>query len=84
MQEDLNIGQIEKYTRNQVLNIACNMRKFRKDNNYTQMDLAVKLDCSDSFISGVERGIYLELNLLTLNKICFLFGVSLEELTTIK
>lgn len=80
MRDDLNKKDIEKYTLNQVLNLAFNVRRFRKENNLTQMEFAIMVDCSDSFVSKIERATYLEINLFTLNKLCFVMETSIDNI----
>lgn len=70
----------EQITLKQVLNLALNMKELRKAKGYTQLDLAVHLSCSESFISGIECANYRDISLLMLNKISKLFDVSIVEL----
>ena len=80
MPNEINLKDVEKLTRKQVVNVALNLRTMRKQKSYTQLDLAVKLDCSESFVSALECGVYKDISLLILNKITSLFEISIEKL----
>lgn len=80
MPNEINLSDIKKLTNKQVINIAYNLKTTRKEKGYTQLDLAVKLDCSESFISALECGVYSDISLITLNKITSLFDISISQL----
>ena len=61
-------------------NIARNMVELRKANGYTQTEIAEKLTYSDKSVSKWERGEGLP-DLLVLNKLADLYGVSFDDLT---
>lgn len=61
------------------LTIAKNIADLRKDNGYTQLDLAEKLNYSDKAISKWERGESVP-DIAVLKEIADLFGVTLDYL----
>ena len=56
-------------------NIGKYLKKLRVKHNYTQEDLAEKIDISVAFLSRVERG-NSHINLKRLNQLCRLLDVS--------
>lgn len=59
--------------------IAKNLTKYRKINNLTQADLALKLSYSDKAISKWERGESLP-DVYTLSKLAEFYGITLNDL----
>ena len=55
--------------------IGKRIKKARLENNYTQEELAEKLDISIAFLSRVERG-NSHINLKRLNQLCGFLGVT--------
>lgn len=70
----------KKITVKQVVNVAMNVRRLRKEKGLSQLHLAMSMDCAESFVSGIECSRYADISLLTLNKIVLALGVPLEEL----
>lgn len=64
----------------QVVNVAMNVRRLRKEKGLSQLHLAMELKCSESFVSGIECSRYADISLLTLNKIVLALDIPIEEL----
>lgn len=73
----------EKATVKQVVNVAVNVRRLRKEKGLSQLHLAMELNCSESFISGVECSRYCDISLLFLNKLSHTLGVGIDDLLNI-
>lgn len=72
----------ERKTIKQVVNIAVNVRRLRREKGLSQLHLAMELDCSESFISAIECSRYCDISLLFLNKLSAALDVTIQELIT--
>lgn len=61
---------------------AGNFRRIRKANGYTQIELAEKLGCKQSYLSKVELG-QAVMTLQMAVSFCALFGIGLDQLVVI-
>lgn len=81
MRREIILKEVESMTCEQVMNLAFNLKYLRKNKKFTQLELAVELNCSESFISNLESARYYnDISLFTLNKICSLFDVTIDQL----
>ena len=62
-----------------LVKTAKNLKKIRKSHNETQVQLALKLGCTQSTIAKFERG-EIQLSLKIAVDICALYGLSMDEL----
>ena len=60
--------------------IAKNIKKLRKEKNWSQQDLAVKAGLSYNAITKIEQGVAEDPRMTTLIKIADAFNITIDEL----
>lgn len=67
-------------TKEKLICIGKNVRRLRKENNLTQMDVSFYMFCDKSTISNLERGCLNNITLYSIMRLTELFDIKIEDL----